>query len=105
MEGKEDPEHSLFWWGYARGKRSIGADIDADPETFLRLVEHADFLIESEPVGSLEARGFGYEALAARNPGLIQVSMTPYGSSGPKSELGGNRHHPRRGRRPDGADR
>ncbi len=85
LNGHDDAEHSLYWWGYARGKRSIELDIDADPETFLRLVEQADFLIESEPVGSLEARGFGYEALAARNPGLIQVSMTPYGSSGPKS--------------------
>ena len=85
LEGHEDPEHSLFWWSYARGKRSLELDIDADPETFLRLVEHADFLIESESVGSLESRGFGYEALSARNPGLIQVSMTPYGRSGPKA--------------------
>lgn len=85
LNGHPDPEHSLFWWSYARGKRSIELDIDADLETFLRLVEHADFLIESEPVGSLEARGFGYESLSARNPGLIQVSMTPFGRSGPKS--------------------
>ncbi len=85
LEGREDPEHSLFWWSYARGKRSIELDIDADPETFLRLVEHADFLIESEPAGTLEARGFSYEALASRNPGLIQVSMTPYGRTGPKA--------------------
>ena len=85
LDGHQDPEHSLFWWSYARGKRSFELDIDADPETFLRLVEHADFLIESEEVGSLEDRGFGYESLSARNPGLIQVSMTPYGRSGPKS--------------------
>lgn len=85
LDGHPDPEHSLFWWSYARGKRSIELDIDADLETFLRLVEHADFLIESEPVGSLEARGLGYDSLSARNPGLIQVSMTPFGRSGPKS--------------------
>ena len=85
LEGHEDPEHSLYWWSYARGKRSIELDIDADRDTFLRLVEQADFLIEAEPVGSLATRGLGYETLATRNPGLIQVSMTPYGSSGPKS--------------------
>jgi crotonobetainyl-CoA:carnitine CoA-transferase CaiB-like acyl-CoA transferase len=85
LKGHEDPEHSLFWWSYARGKRSIELDIEADPETFLRLVEHADFLVESETVGSLAARGYGYEFLSARNPGLIQVSMTPYGSTGPKA--------------------
>jgi crotonobetainyl-CoA:carnitine CoA-transferase CaiB-like acyl-CoA transferase len=80
-----DPERSLFWWGYARGKRSVELDIDADRETFLRLVERADFLIESEPVGSLAARGLDYTSLAARNPALIQVSMTPYGATGPKA--------------------
>ena len=85
LNGHEDPDHSLSWWSYARGKRSIELDIDGDPETFLRLADQADFLIESEPVGSLEARGFGYETLSARNPGIIQVSMTPYGSTGPKS--------------------
>ena len=25
-----DGEHSLFWWGYSRGKRSIELDLDAD---------------------------------------------------------------------------
>ncbi|MGD8417262.1 MAG: CoA transferase, partial [Pseudomonadales bacterium] len=80
-----DPEASLYWWGYARGKRSIELDIDADPETFLRLVARADFLIEAEPVGSLAKRGFDDATLAARNPGLIHVSITPYGSTGPKA--------------------
>jgi crotonobetainyl-CoA:carnitine CoA-transferase CaiB-like acyl-CoA transferase len=80
-----DPEASLYWWSYARGKRSIELDIDADPDTFLRLVEQADFLIDAERVGSLAARGFDYATLAARNPGLIQVSLTPYGSDGPKA--------------------
>ena len=80
-----DPESSLYWWGYARGKRSIELDIDAQPETFLQLVESVDFMVEAEPVGSLAARGFDYATLAERNPGLIQVSLTPYGSTGPKS--------------------
>jgi len=80
-----DPEASLYWWGYARGKRSLELDIDADPDTFLRLIERADFLIDAEPVGSLAARGFDYTILSARNPGLIQVSITPYGSTGPKA--------------------
>ena len=85
LAGHEDPEHSLFWWSYARGKRSVELDIDADPGTFLRLVAHADFLIEAEPVGSLAERGFGYDVLSQHNPRLIQVTMTPYGSTGPKA--------------------
>jgi crotonobetainyl-CoA:carnitine CoA-transferase CaiB-like acyl-CoA transferase len=85
LKNQTDPESSLYWWGYARGKRSIELDIDAEPETFLQLVESVDFLIEAEPVGSLACRGFDYVTLAQRNPGLIQVSLTPYGSTGPKS--------------------
>jgi crotonobetainyl-CoA:carnitine CoA-transferase CaiB-like acyl-CoA transferase len=84
-DDQPDPERSLFWWAYARGKRSIELDIDADRETFLKLLERADFLIDAEPAGSLEARGLGYRDLARHNPGLIQVSMTPYGGTGPKS--------------------
>ncbi len=85
FEGRVDPEFSLNWWGYARGKRSIELDIDAEREVFLRLVARADFLVESEPVGSLVARGIGHDVLAQHNPALIHVSMTPFGSSGPKA--------------------
>jgi len=80
-----DPEHSLFWWAYARGKRSLELDIDADRKSFMQLVARADFLIESEPPGSLAARGLDYHSLAALNPGLIMISLTPYGSDGPKA--------------------
>ncbi|MGE0623784.1 MAG: CaiB/BaiF CoA transferase family protein [Pseudomonadales bacterium] len=86
LRGAVDSEASLYWWGYARGKRSMELDIAADPETFLRLVERTDFLIDAEPVGSLAARGLDYATLAARNPGLIQVSLTPYGGTGPKAQ-------------------
>ena len=85
LEDRADPQNSLYWWGYSRGKRSIELDIIEDRETFLALVAQSDFLIEAEPVGSLAARGLDYSVLAERNPGLIQVSMTPFGATGPKS--------------------
>lgn len=85
-QDRTDPEGSLSWWGYARGKRSVELDLDADRETFLALVARTDFLIDAEPVGALAARGLGYDVLIARNPGLIQVSMTPFGSAGPKAQ-------------------
>jgi|TARA_B100000315_G_scaffold259141_2_gene313819 crotonobetainyl-CoA:carnitine CoA-transferase CaiB-like acyl-CoA transferase len=85
FDDRRDAEHSLSWWGYARGKRSVELDIDADREVFLKLVARADFLIEAEPVGSMTDRGIGYEQLREHNPALIHVSITPYGSSGPKS--------------------
>lgn len=82
----DDPaEASLYWWAYARGKRSMCLDLDTERETFLKLVERADFLIEAEAPGVFTERGIGYETLAAINPGLIQVSISPYGQSGPKA--------------------
>src|SRR4029453_7277270 len=60
-------ERSLTFWAYARGKRSIAPDLDGarDLEVLRRLVGGADFLIESEPPGRLEALGFGDAALEA----------------------------------------
>ena len=80
-----DVEHSLFWWSYSSGKRSLLIDIDSERATFLKLVAQSDVLIESEPPGSMKARGLDYESLSAINPRLILVTMNPYGSRGPKS--------------------
>jgi crotonobetainyl-CoA:carnitine CoA-transferase CaiB-like acyl-CoA transferase len=82
-----DPERSLSWWAYARGKRSLVLDIAAEQDrpTLLRLIETADVLVESEPVGRLETLGLGDDVLEALNPALIHVSMTGYGRTGPKA--------------------
>jgi crotonobetainyl-CoA:carnitine CoA-transferase CaiB-like acyl-CoA transferase len=82
------PERSLFWWSYAANKRSITLDITTPQgQTLLkRLVRSADFLIESAPPGDLAASGLGYEALAAINPALIMVSITPFGQQGPYAQ-------------------
>ena len=81
------PERSLFWWAYARNKRSLVIDFD-DPgeiEVLRKLAAGADFWIESEQPGRLAAIGLGYEDLAALNPGLVYVSITPFGQTGPKA--------------------
>ncbi|MEM7097209.1 MAG: CoA transferase [Pseudomonadota bacterium] len=81
-----DAEGSLFWRSYSRGKRSVELDIDGQRPIFEDLVRWADFLIEAEPVGSLEARGLSYDKLHHLNPRLIQVSLTPFGKDGPKAQ-------------------
>lgn len=87
---KDEPglERSLFWWAYTRNKRGIVLDVDdeADRERLRELVRGADFLIESETPGRLAKLGLGYEDLAAINPGLVYVSISPFGQSGPKAE-------------------
>jgi crotonobetainyl-CoA:carnitine CoA-transferase CaiB-like acyl-CoA transferase len=80
-------ERSLYWWAYARNKRSIVLDVEreADRGELLRLLRGADFFVESERPGRLAELALGYEDLAAQNPSLIHVSITPFGSSGPKA--------------------
>ena len=87
FQNEPDAEGSLVWWAYNRNKRAITLDI-THPEgkqLLRRLVASAHFLIESEMPGTLAELGLGYEDLAADNPGLIYVSITPFGQNGPKA--------------------
>lgn len=78
-------ERSLYWWSYTANKRSITLDLTtpAGQDLCKRLVASADFLLESGAPGELAALGLGYETLAAINPALIMVSITPFGQHGP----------------------
>ena len=82
-----DPESSLFWWGYARNRRSVSLDPESqsDREALLRLVASADVFIESGRPGELARLGLGYDDLRAVHPALIYVSVTPFGQTGPKA--------------------
>jgi len=79
------PEKSLFWWAFNTSKRGITLDVDTlyDRENFKKLVRTADFVIESFPPGFLDNLGLGYTALEQLNPGIILVSITPFGQTGP----------------------
>ena len=81
------PDRSLYWWAYNRNKRAITLDIESDAgrEILLRLVERADFLIESYNPGYLAKHSLGFAHLAKINPALIYVSITPFGQDGPKA--------------------
>ncbi len=81
------PDRSLYWWAFSRNKRAVTLDLDdGDGQALLRrLAERADYLIESETPGVQAARGLGYAELAALNPRLVYVSITPFGQDGPKA--------------------
>ena len=75
------PERSLWWWHYQTSKRGVTLDLET-PEgqaRFRDLAAGADILLESEPAGRLGALGLDYEDLKATCPGLVFVSMTPFG--------------------------
>ena len=87
-----DPERSLYWWAYARNKRSITLDITTAKgrDRLLELAADADFLIESEVPGRMAELGLGYDDLAAANPALVYVSMSAFGPSCPKARYAEN---------------
>ncbi|MDE2415549.1 MAG: CoA transferase [Comamonadaceae bacterium] len=68
-----------------RGKQSVTADFadPADRDWLLRQIRDADVLVENYKVGTLAKYGLDYAALAALNPGLIYLSITGFGQSGP----------------------
>ena len=86
-DAPSEVESSLFWWSYARNKRSAVLDLQAegDRERLRTLARHADILIESAAPGAMADLGLGHADLSALNPGLITVSITPFGQDGPKA--------------------
>lgn len=87
LGGSRGTENSLFWAAYARNKRGVVLDVEraGDRERLRRLAADADFWIESDRPGRLAELGLGYQDLAQRNPGLVYVSITPFGQDGPKA--------------------
>jgi crotonobetainyl-CoA:carnitine CoA-transferase CaiB-like acyl-CoA transferase len=87
FEDKPGPERSVYWWAYNRNKRSITLDLETDEgrKIFRELARQADFVIESDNPGYWSKRGLGYHELSALNPGLVAVSITPFGQDGPKA--------------------
>ena len=86
-QDQEDAENSLYWWAYNRNKRGITLDITRSEgqDILRRLAQDTKFLIESDNPGTLAQYGLSYDELAADNPGLIYVSITPFGQDGPKA--------------------
>ena len=85
-----DPEKSLYWFAYNRNKRGITLNLEtADgQELFKRLVKTADLVIESFGPGYMSGLGLGYPDLEKINPGLIMVSITDWGQTGPYVDKG-----------------
>jgi len=67
-----------------RGKSSVVLDLD-DPgcrRTLVELLSTADVLVESFRPGRMSEWGLDYASMAAELPGLIYLSITPYGRQG-----------------------
>jgi alpha-methylacyl-CoA racemase len=75
-----------------RGTRMIQVDLKSPSgrETFLRLAEHADVVIESFRPGVVSRLGIGYDDVKSRNPRIVYCSTSGYGQTGPRSQWAGH---------------
>ena len=76
---------SLYWAAVSLGKKSRTVDLATDEgcRELRGIVSRADIFIESDDPGVMAALGLGYDSLRGDNPGLIYVSVSPYGQHGP----------------------
>ena len=73
------------------GKLGITLDMGAAEarEILCDLAAQVDVVVESFATGQMEKWGLGYGVLSARNPGLVMVSTSLMGQSGPWAPLAG----------------
>lgn len=82
---------SAYYLSINRNKESVALDYtSAEGRVILdALVARADVVVENFRPGTLEDRGLGYRDLSARHPGLIYVSISGFGHTGPRREEAG----------------
>jgi alpha-methylacyl-CoA racemase len=83
------PSHA---YSGGRGTLRIQLDLKAADgrETFLRLAEHSDVVIESFRPGVVGRLGIGYDDVKGRNPRIVYCSTSGYGQTGPWSQWAGH---------------
>ena len=80
----DDLDHDL---AYNAGKRRVTLDPDSDPDRrrLQAMAEAASVIFESGPAGLLDRFGLDRQTLAAGNPNVVIVSVTPFGLDGPRA--------------------
>jgi len=87
------PDGRSAWHAAVNAGKSL-AELDlrrpADRDTLIALIEEADVLLESFRPGVMRELGLDIDALRARNPRLICVSLSGYGAFGPLRDAAGH---------------
>ncbi|HVB92358.1 MAG TPA: CoA transferase [Acidimicrobiales bacterium] len=85
-------EPSFFAYSGHRGMRRILVDLKDEEgrAAFLALATSADVVVESFRPGVVDRLGIGYQAVTARNPGIVYCSTSGYGQEGPHAQWAGH---------------
>jgi len=77
-----------FFLAINRNKRSVLLDLKRPEcvEALLDLAERADVFVHSMRERAAQRLGIGYEAIAARNPGIVYAAACGYRRDGPRAE-------------------
>ncbi len=90
LEGEDiaEADRSLSFAAFNRNKRSIVLDlrIAGERDALLGFAAGADIVLESGPPGELRQHGIGFDQLAAANPHIVHVYISPWGADGPAAE-------------------
>ena len=83
--GRTYGDHSAFSLYGTLGKRSLALDLKTQEgkEILWRLIKGADVFIEGFKPGTIQRYGFGYDAVSAKEPGIIYYSISGFGQTGP----------------------
>lgn len=84
-------KQSLRWAAVARGKKSITVDLRTEEgqDIIRRLVPLSDVVVENYRPGTIAKWRLGFDELSRLNPGIILLSLSGYGQTGPKRHLPG----------------
>jgi crotonobetainyl-CoA:carnitine CoA-transferase CaiB-like acyl-CoA transferase len=75
----------LYFKVINRNKKSVSLDLHTNfgVQAVKALARRADVIVENFRPGILDKWGIGYEALSTLNPGIIMLSITGFGQTGP----------------------
>jgi crotonobetainyl-CoA:carnitine CoA-transferase CaiB-like acyl-CoA transferase len=86
LEGDSFRHFGFGFLGWNQGKRGISVNLATEEgrEIIHGLADRSDIVVENLRPGRMRKFGFDYEALAARNPRIIYMSVNAFGNRGPE---------------------
>ncbi len=83
--GVAHPERSGLYAALHTDRLGLTLDLDhpGGPYLLRRLLADADILVENNAPAEMDRWGLDYPSLAAVNPDLVVISITPFGQTGP----------------------